>query len=363
MKIVNVNLKEHSYPIYIGYDMLDKIGLYAAKKTNIKNKIVIITNSKVGKLYLDNCLKSFKKYGFNTYSMSVPDGEKFKNIEEATKIYKKLIKFKADRNSVLVALGGGVIGDLVGFVAATYLRGVSLIQIPTTLLAQVDSSVGGKVAVNLPEGKNLIGAFYQPKMVFIDCAVLTTLPKREIKAGLAEVIKYGIIKDAKFFNFLEKNLEEIINLNRKFLEEIISTSCKIKACIVEKDEKETDLRRILNFGHTIGHSIETETKYKKYKHGEAVAIGMVGAMKLSEKFLSTKKSNTERVINLLKKAELPVEIKENISKSNLMKNIALDKKVIHEKIIFVLTKDIGHAIINSIFDKGLVASVICELLN
>lgn len=363
MKIVNVNLKEHSYPIYIGHNVLEKIGFYAAKKIDIKNKIVIITNSKVGKLYLDTCVKSFKKHGFNTYSISVPDGEKFKNIEEATKIYKKLLKFKADRNTVLVALGGGVIGDLTGFVAATYLRGISLIQVPTTLLAQVDSSVGGKVAVNLPEGKNLIGAFYQPKLVFIDCAVLTTLPKREIKAGLAEVIKYGIIKDVKFFNFIEKNIEEIINLNRKFLEEIISTSCKIKAYVVEKDERETDLRRILNFGHTIGHSIETETKYKKYKHGEAVAIGMVGAMKLSEKCLSIKKSDTDRVINLLKKAGLPVNIKENVSESNLMKNISLDKKVIHEKIIFVLTKDIGHVTINSIFDKGLVASVICELLN
>ncbi|MBI4652338.1 3-dehydroquinate synthase [Candidatus Desantisbacteria bacterium] len=363
MKIIKVNLKERSYPIYIDYDIIDKIGLYARKKVSTQDKIVIITNPLIGGFYLEKCRIGFEKYGFKTYTIMVPDGEKYKNLDEAVKIYSKLLKIKADRNTTLVALGGGVIGDITGYVAATYLRGIPFIQVPTTLLAQVDSSVGGKVAVNLIEGKNLIGAFYQPILVYIDCNVLNTLAKREICAGMAEVIKYGIIKDRAFFNFIEKNIEKIINLEKKYIEKVVAVSCKIKALVVKNDEKEKGERAILNFGHTIGHALEAETQYKKYIHGEAVAIGMVGAMKLAGGKFFIKKNDTERVVNLLIKAGLPIKINERISISGLLENMKIDKKVSRDIIRFVLTKKIGYVTLNPINDKGLLISVLSELFN
>ncbi|MBI5206850.1 MAG: 3-dehydroquinate synthase [Candidatus Firestonebacteria bacterium] len=361
MQTIEVNLKERSYPIHIGYKVLDKIGFYARERNKDISKIVIITNRKVGKYYLNICKKGFEKAKFTAQVVYIPDGEKYKNHAEAIKIYKKLIKFKADRRTTLVALGGGVIGDIVGFVASTYLRGIPFIQVPTSLLAQVDSSVGGKVAINLPEGKNLIGAFYQPLMVFIDCSVLTTLPLREIRAGLSEVIKYGIIKNSNFFNYIDKNLDNIFKLKKEYLLNIVSTSCRIKAFIVEEDETEKGERAKLNFGHTIGHAIEALTKYKKYKHGEAIAIGMIGAMKLAEKMSFILKEESESVENLLKRVGLPTKIKDKITVNNLLRRMEIDKKVYNNTIKFVLTKKIGYVTLNLITDKGLLISVINEL--
>ncbi len=363
MKIINVGLGDRAYPIFIGYNILDKVGLYISRKINTSSKIVIITDTHVSKLYLDKCKTSLIKSGFNVQTIIVPSGEKYKNLNVAINIYKKLLKFKADRNTSILALGGGVIGDLTGFAAATYLRGIALIQVPTTLLSQVDSSVGGKVGVNLPEGKNLIGAFYQPKIVFIDCAVLATLPKREISAGLAEVIKYGIIKDFNFFNYLEKNIENILELKSDNLQKIIAISCKIKADVVEKDEKERNIRAILNFGHTIGHALETQTKYKKYKHGEAVSIGMIGAMKLAERLNYIKREDTDRIIKLLRKTNLPIKIKFKIPINKLVKSMELDKKASQDNIRFVLTKKIGHVTLKPINDKALIEYVLAELFD
>ena len=362
LKIVKVCLgEERSYKIFIGYNVLDKIGWYARRETKIKDEIVIVTNPIIKKLYLDRCKYGFEKAGFNTNVIVVPDGEKYKNINEAINIYRKLLKFKADRYVTLVALGGGVIGDLVGFVAATYLRGVNFIQVPTSLLAQVDSSVGGKVGVNLPEGKNLVGAFYQPKMVYIDCAVLSTLPQSEIRTGMAEVIKYGIIKNAQFFEFIENNLDDILDLKKECLEHIIATSCSIKAEIVSKDEKEKGERAILNFGHTIGHALETYTEYTKYKHGEAVAIGMVGAMLLAEKYSMITEYDVERVRNILIRTGLPVKMNDRIQPSTLIQKMKLDKKVANRTIRFVLTRKIGCVTVKFVTDTAILKSVILEL--
>ncbi|MEK6546315.1 MAG: 3-dehydroquinate synthase, partial [Nitrospinota bacterium] len=272
MEVVNVGLKERSYSIYIDRGLLTEAG---KRLSNIiaGKKIAIITNPTVNKIYGSILKNSFKGADIKIHLTEIPDGEKYKTLETAVKIYDWLTDIKIERQSSLIALGGGVIGDITGFVAATYLRGVPYIQIPTTLLAQVDSSIGGKTAVNHPKGKNLIGAFYQPRVVFIDIDTLKTLPKEEILCGVAEIIKYGIIRDGDFFEYLEGNIKKLINLEEKALIYSIKKACEIKADIVSRDERETGLRATLNFGHTIGHAIESLTDYKKYRHGEAIAIG------------------------------------------------------------------------------------------
>ena len=279
MPKVKVELGANSYDIFIGTKILDGVGKFIAE-SKFTQKVLIVTDSNVEK-FLDSLTESLKAYEINFEVAVIPAGETSKNLREAEKIYTQAIEFGMDRKSPVIAFGGGVVGDLAGFVAATYLRGVPFIQVPTTLLAQVDSSVGGKTAVNHELGKNLIGAFHQPKAVFIDLNTLKPLPDRELKSGLSEIVKYGIIRDLKFFEYLELNINKILNRDVEVLKQIIKRSCEIKAEVVSADEKENGIRRILNFGHTIAHTVEKITNYEQYRHGEAVSIGILGAAMIS----------------------------------------------------------------------------------
>jgi 3-dehydroquinate synthase len=271
----------------------------------------------------------------------IPDGEEYKNLDTLKRIYDELLKHGLDRKSALIALGGGVVGDITGFAAATYMRGISYIQIPTTLLAQVDSSVGGKTGVDHKLGKNMIGAFWQPGLVLIDPVTLKTLPKRQLLAGLAEVIKYGVIYDNELFEFLEANREHIFNLEDKAITYIIRRSCEIKADVVSKDERESGLRAILNYGHTIGHAIETATGYTRYLHGEAVAIGMHLEAKLSQLLKGIDDGQLSRIKALIDSYGLPSEIPKDINRDDILSSMQLDKKAVAGKLKFILPESIG----------------------
>lgn len=345
LEIVRTELKERSYDICIGKNLDDEIKDFLGKK-KYSDKVLIISDSNVFSLYGEKYDNLFKDAGYKVAIYVANPGEGAKSLEVAQKIYTKAIEENLDRKSLIIALGGGVVGDLAGFIAATYLRGVPFIQIPTSLLAAVDSSVGGKVAVNHELGKNLIGAFYQPDAVFIDVNLLKTLPEREIKTGCGEIVKYGIIQDADFFDYLEENADKILNLDDEVTKKIITTSVKIKADVVSKDEREGDLRRILNFGHTVGHAVEKETHFKAYNHGEAVAIGMVAAMKIGEKLNLIDKRDTLRVESLLKKLQLPVRTAK-VTLEGIKKSMLHDKKTINGKINFVLPVKIGEVIVKN----------------
>ncbi len=340
MKKVTVKLAERSYYILINTGILENIGELIAE-LKLGKKGVVVTDDIVAPLYSDKVINALKKAGFDVNLISMPSGEKHKSLETVRAIYSQMLKYELDRKSFLISLGGGVIGDLAGFAAATYMRGIPYIQIPTTLLAQVDSSIGGKTGVNLPEGKNLIGAFYQPKAVFIDIDVLKSLPKRETKAGFVEIVKHGIIKDKRFFKFLEENYTEIFSLHKDITEKAIARSCEIKASVVEKDEKEeTGLRAILNFGHTIGHCLESLSSYEKYRHGEAISIGIVCAAEVSAKLGYTEQTDAKRIITFLQRCGLPVSF-DDITPNDILSVIYRDKKVIDRKMRFVLIKGIG----------------------
>ncbi|MFH1626412.1 MAG: 3-dehydroquinate synthase [Pseudomonadota bacterium] len=339
MDTITVSLGNRSYPIYFGYNNLDELGT-VLKELDLSDRIATVTNPTTGKLFLDTVERALKNAGFSVCPIEIPEGEEYKSFKWASQLYDKLISLKMDRKSALIALGGGVIGDIAGFVAATFMRGIPFIQVPTTLLAQVDSSVGGKTGINHPKGKNLIGAFYQPKLVFIDVNTLKSLPRSELISGLAEVIKYGVIWDPHLFEYLEKNLEDILSLNQKSILLVVKTCCSIKARIVEEDEKEGGLRSILNFGHTIGHAIETLTDYKSYKHGEAVAIGMVTASHLSVKMGVCDENVSHRIEALIQRAGLPTELPK-FPPDEYMRVMELDKKIRSNMVKFVLTEDIG----------------------
>jgi 3-dehydroquinate synthase len=338
MRTITVELGERSYPIMIKRGLLSEVGA-RMKDLGFKGKAAVVTNPLVGELYAGELLKGLRDSGFSPFLITLPDGEEYKTIEVATTVYDALIENKSERNSPIIALGGGVIGDLTGFVAATYLRGVPYIQVPTTLLSQVDSSVGGKTAVNHPRGKNLIGAFYQPRAVFIDPEVLKTLEAREVRAGLAEVIKYGIIWDESFFAFLEENSSALLDLGGE-LTKAIERSCEIKAEVVGADETEQGLRSILNLGHTFGHAIEALSGYGTYKHGEAVAIGLYLAARLSAALGLCDSGVVERVKGLVSSVGLPTEPPE-FAVEEWIESMRLDKKVSSEVMRFVLIKRIG----------------------
>ncbi len=358
MKIVPVKLGKRSYPIYVGAD-LSVLGPALARHCPNTHKTIIITNELLSDLYGEIIEKSLKTAGYKVRTILVPDGEKYKTLEQAEKLYQNLIKEKIERFSPIIALGGGVIGDLTGFVSATFLRGLPLVQVPTTLVAQVDSSIGGKVGVDLPEGKNLVGAFYQPVFVWIDSKVLETLALEEMRNGFAEVIKYGIIRDTKFFDYLEMWISDVGHLSLKFLEEIVYRSCKIKAEIVQKDEHEkTGLRQILNFGHTLGHVLESLTKYRVYKHGEAVSIGMAGATKIAEIMKLIKKGEAQRIVNLLRKVNLPTGWPEKYKSDKVYPYLEHDKKVKDGKINFVLPVKIGQAVIRNDVPKKILDQIL-----
>lgn len=344
MNKVLVNLKNNSYPICIGQGILDDLGRLLPKE-ELSKKCAVITNPKINKLYGSRVKKSLKSAGFRVISLKTPDRETSKSLKETKKLYAKLLDNQLDRYSCIIALGGGVVGDLTGFVAATYLRGVSLIQVPTTMLAQVDSAIGGKVAIDLPQGKNLVGAFHQPKLVLSDVETLKTLSEKDIRSGLAEVIKYGIISDKEFFKYLEENIKKIKQQDLEILTEIVTKCSKIKAKVVEEDEKELGIRAILNLGHTLGHTLETITNYNKYSHGEAIAIGMVYAAKLSIKLGKLNINEFERIETLIRSIGLPIKIKEDLEVDKFVKIMQLDKKVRAGKIRFILPTKIGEVTI------------------
>ncbi|MFZ6017598.1 MAG: 3-dehydroquinate synthase [Nitrospirota bacterium] len=355
MEKIRVELGERGYDICIGSNMLRRIGT-KLKSFKISPKAAIISNPTVYKLYGKRVLNSIKASGFDVIPVIIPDGEKYKDINSVQNIYGELLRYKLDRASPLIALGGGVIGDITGFVASTYMRGIAYIQVPTTLLAQVDSSVGGKTGVNHKLGKNLIGTFYQPRLVWIDVETLKTLPKRELLAGLAEVIKYGVIWDKKLFDFLEANKNKILNLDKDALITIIKRSCEIKAKVVSKDEKESGLRAILNYGHTIGHAIETVTEYKIYLHGEAVAIGMCIEARLSNMLHLINQRQGLRIKALIESYGLPSEIPLNIDIDKVLSSMQLDKKAVAGELRFILPENIGKVRIH----KGVGRKVIRE---
>ena len=347
MKKLLVDLGARSYPIYIGSDLLNQSGLYTQ---HIKAKqVIVVTNETVAPLYLDRILKNL--HGFDVETLILPDGEQFKTLEYVTRIFDKLLVSKFSRNATLIAVGGGVIGDMGGFAAACYQRGIAFLQIPTTLLAQVDSSVGGKTGVNHPLGKNMIGAFYQPQCVIADANVLDTLDDRQLSAGLAEVIKYGLIRDAEFFEWLEHNVNALLARDKEALSYAIERSCINKAETVAEDETETGVRATLNLGHTFGHAIETGTGYVTYLHGEAVAIGTCLASDLSRRKGWLSDSDVERIIALFNKAKLPVHPPEQINSDRFLELMAVDKKNLDGQIRLILLKKIGEATLPIDVDK------------
>ena len=346
MKTININLDKRGYPIYVGEGLIEDYDLF--KKHISNKKVAIITNDKVAPLYLQkvtNILSNDK----DIIPIILPDGEAFKNLETLNLIYDALLKNKANRQVTLIALGGGVIGDITGFAAATFMRGVDFIQIPTTLLSQVDSSVGGKTGINHQLGKNMIGAFYQPKCVIADIRLLETLPDKELSAGLAEVIKYGLIRDFSFFEWLENNIEGIMKRDSQLLIQSVIRSCQNKADIVEADEFESGIRAILNLGHTFGHAIETDSGYGTWLHGEAIVTGMVMAAYLSEQMGWLSREENQRIKSLIIHANLPINPPE-ISKQKFLDLMQLDKKTKKDQIHLVLQQGIGKAILTSDYD-------------
>jgi 3-dehydroquinate synthase len=339
MNTLHVALGDRSYPIYIGSGLLDQAECYVR---HIKGKqILIVTNETVAPLYLFRVLMQLKTY--NTAQVILPDGEQHKSLDVLNQIFDALLANKFGRNATLIALGGGVIGDMGGFAAACYQRGIPFIQIPTTLLAQVDSSVGGKTGVNHPLGKNMIGAFYQPQCVIADTDVLETLDERQFSAGLAEIIKYGLIRDAEFFCWLEDNMDALLVRDKTALAYAIERSCINKAEVVVEDETESAVRAMLNLGHTFGHAIETGAGYGEYLHGEAVAIGMCQAADLSKRKGWLSENEMEKIIALLKRARLPVNPPDSLSPDQFLQLMSVDKKNVDGEIRLILLKAIGQA--------------------
>ena len=342
MFTVDVELGDRSYPIFIGQGLLNKPGLVTSFIG--KGKIVIVSNDVVAPLYLEKTRQLFS--GHDVAEIILPDGEANKNLDAISHIYDRLLAGKYDRNTLLVALGGGVVGDITGFAAATYLRGIHFIQIPTTVLAQVDSSVGGKTGVNHSLGKNMIGAFYQPRCVLADTDVLATLPAREVKAGLAEVIKYGLVYDAHFFNWLAENSKGIGESDPALLSQTIKTCCEIKAAIVAKDEKESGVRALLNLGHTFGHAIETASGYGNWLHGETVAMGMTMAADLSRRLGWIEPNVALRIRAVLEENfGMPVLPPADITVEQYLDLMLSDKKAESGKIRFVLLRAIGQGVV------------------
>jgi len=358
MHTVNVPLGERSYDIEIGTN-LDQAGP-RIKGLGLGQKIAIVVNPTVKELYGKRVVDSLKAQGFMVMSIIIPDGEQYKNLDWANAIYTALLTNGFDRRSLIVALGGGVIGDLAGFAAATYMRGIPFVQVPTTLLAMVDSSVGGKTGVNHPMGKNMIGAFHQPKKVLMDLGVLTSLPKEEFLSGMAEVIKYGVIRDAAFFEYLDKNREKILDLDPDALAFIIRRSCEIKAEVVSRDEREGGLRAVLNYGHTVGHAIEKAENYTM-RHGHAVAIGMVYASRLAHQTGLCDASVPGRVEALIRSFGLPSELSalsRRPSVAELMDTMQIDKKAEGGKVKFVLPTKIGEVVVTKAWDEGVLRDLL-----
>ena len=359
MHTLHVDLGPRSYPIYIGHQILSSIGP-VCRDSGVPSPIVIITDRIVGNLYLAHVVNSLKHHGFDVHAITVPPGEPQKSLRTANRIFTNLITNRVGRKSAIAALGGGVIGDLAGFIAATYLRGVPFVQIPTTLLAQADSSVGGKVAVNHPLGKNMIGAFYQPKCVFSDIDVLRTLPEREIVCGMGEVIKFSIIADAHLFGYIEEHLDDLLHLQPDAVTTVIVRCCEIKASLVSKDEVEKGERIILNYGHTIGHALEAAGEYKSLKHGEAVLLGM-WAENIVAHNRSLISSEVYRRAQRLLGRVLPLLPRRKIRTRDVLAAMAADKKAVDGNIRMVLPQAIGHVSVAEGITKDEVVVALKEL--
>jgi len=344
VRTVEVPLGQRSYRIKIGPKLLARLGA-ECRRLNLGKSCAVITDTKVGPLFAEQVMTSLSRAGFKPLRVTVPAGETAKSLATVQHCHDRLAASRLERKSFIVALGGGVVGDLAGFVAATYLRGIPFVQVPTTLLAQVDSSVGGKTGVNLKAGKNLVGAFYQPRLVLCDLDTLKTLPPREYRSGLAEVIKYGIIYDESLFQRLERDLPKLLSKQASVLGPVIARCCEIKAEVVGQDETESGLRAILNFGHTIGHALEAISNYGKYLHGEAISIGQVAAARLSCDLLELPQDHVTRVSTIFQRAGLPVSVKLSpAERRSLFAAMRLDKKVSEGEVKFVLAERIGKVV-------------------
>jgi len=347
MQTLKVDLGERSYPIYIGEGLLSRSELFAGLIRG--RQVAVVTNETVAPLYLERLLASLGDYAVTP--IVLPDGEAFKNWQTLQLIFDGLLQARHDRRTTIIALGGGVVGDMAGFAAACYQRGVDFIQVPTTLLSQVDSSVGGKTGINHPLGKNMIGAFYQPLGVIIDSSTLTTLPARELSAGLAEVIKYGLICDAPFLEWLESNIDKLLALDMASLNEAIHRSCAAKARVVGADEREEGIRAILNLGHTFGHAIETHQGYGAWLHGEAVGAGTAMALEMSRRLGWIDGGARDRAMRLLQAAGLPVEPPADMRAEDFLTHMAVDKKVQNGQLRLVLLKSLGQAVVTADFSR------------
>jgi 3-dehydroquinate synthase len=342
MHTLNVELAERSYPIHIGPGLLDRTELLVPRLR--QKRVAVVTNHTVAPLYLERFSGALERAGVSVVQLVLPDGEAYKNWETLNTVFDTLLEHRCERRTAILALGGGVIGDIAGFAAAVYQRGVPFVQIPTTLLAQVDSAVGGKTAINHPTGKNMIGAFYQPQVVIADTDTLATLPERELSAGLAEVIKYGLIRDPAFFDWLDQNMTRLLAKDSEALAYAIERSCQNKAEIVALDEREDGARALLNFGHTFGHAIEAGTGYGSWLHGEAVAAGMVLAARLSQEMGYLDDADVSRVVDLLQRARLPVAAPD-LGLERYVELMGHDKKVENGRLKFILLEKMGAAFV------------------
>jgi len=349
MNTLRVELGERSYPIYIGSDLLGRADLLAPHLCG--RQAMVVSNEVVAPLYLDKVLSALGGHPHDT--VILPDGERFKTLDTVNTVFDALLQRRFNRKATLIALGGGVVGDITGFAAACYQRGICYIQIPTTLLAQVDSSVGGKTGVNHPLGKNMIGAFHQPKCVIADTATLTTLDARQFSAGLAEVIKYGLIRDAKFYRWLADNMDALMAREPAALTYAIERSCRNKAAIVAADEHEAGMRALLNLGHTFGHAIETATHYSSWLHGEAIAVGMLMAADLSCRMGWIEPADVDHLEALLQRAQLPTHAPPQIGHDQFLQLMSVDKKIMDGGLRLILLKGIGSAVISDDFDHAL----------
>ncbi len=357
MRTFSVELGPKTHPVHVGTGLLDRLGELARAARLRPGRAMLVTDSNVGPLYAERALAALADAGFKAAMMEIAAGEASKSLATLSSAYDRMAEAELDRQSAVFALGGGVVGDLAGFAAATFMRGVALVQVPTTVVAAVDSSLGGKTGVNHPRAKNLIGAFYQPRMVVADVSTLKTLGEREFREGLAEVIKYGAIMEAPMIADLEHGLGAILSREPEALEAIVERSLRHKAFVVERDEHESGLRKILNFGHTVGHAIEASAGYGSYLHGEAVAVGMVAAAKLSRAYAGLGEAETARLEALVRGAGLPVALPSGWRGEQFARALRLDKKRVDEGVEFVLLDRLGHAFTKRLSFDEIVASL------
>ncbi|MFE1744968.1 3-dehydroquinate synthase [Coleofasciculus sp. H7-2] len=359
--VIWVNLPQQAYEIAIAGSGLAQLGA-GMTNLNLGKKVLVVSNPTIFRHYGQEAIASLKSAGFDVTSLTLPAGERYKTLNSVQKIYNAALENRLERSSTLVAVGGGVIGDMTGFAAATWLRGINFVQVPTTLLSMVDAAIGGKTGVNHPQGKNLIGAFHQPRLVLIDPEVLKTLPMREFRAGMAEVIKYGIIWDAELFEQMERSPHlDSLRLDSSLLQQILTRSCQAKADVVGKDEKEAGLRAILNYGHTIGHAVESLTGYRVVNHGEAVAIGMVAAGQIAVNLQMWDKTDAQRQDALIQKAGLPTQLPAGLDIEAIIDTLQTDKKVKAGKVRFVLPTQIGAVTVTDQVPSDVIRTVLRQM--